>query len=40
MTKLTHYFNNERPKAANPNEHIFLNNRDEAFNHAHCATYF
>ena len=28
-TKLSHYLHNERPKAANPNEHIFLNNRDE-----------
>ncbi len=28
--KLTYYFQNERPKLANPEEHIFLNNRDEA----------
>ncbi len=27
--KLNQYFHNERPKIANPEEHIFLNNRDE-----------
>lgn len=27
--KMNHYFHNERPKVAHPDEHIFLNNRDE-----------
>ena len=29
QSKLSHYIHNERPKAANPREQIFLNNRDE-----------